>query len=379
MTSSRISLFAVFFALLLQACAGHDSRPGFRNEKEVLRRGWTYSIEPVSSSRRLDGMEYVSPILYGNTLVFGSARSGLISFYPKIRRVRWTFEIPNGIVSQIGTSNDRAFFTGGDGLVYSLSLETGKVLWTYDLRNPVTSRPAVDGEDLFLVTSDDAVLCLQSETGKWQWQYRRRNTTGPVIHGATRPLVVGDSVWIGFADGALVALSRKDGKVLWEKQLNTNRRFSGIQAEFLEKDGIVYVPAYDQALYALNSKTGTMLWVRDGVGGARKVTLANGVLYAPDSAGGLHALDPASGKEIWKFQVDHGVPSEVVVTERHVVVSSTHEYLYALDRASGRLLYRYQVGYGSGFTGGMAFDSSRNELYAFSRGGNLYGFQYFEK
>jgi len=375
----RIYGFLVLIAFFLgMGCSSRNLRPQFKNEREVLKRAWTYMIEPLSSQEHLGGMEYVSPLLFDNSLVFGSARYGLISFYPKIKRVKWKFEIPNGVVSSLEVQNGQIFFTGGDGKLYSLSGESGKVLWTYDLRNPVSSRPRIKGEDLYVVTSDDAILSLEAKTGKWQWHYRRRNASGPSIHGATQPLVIGDTLWVGFADGALVALSRKEGKVLWEKQLNTNKRFSGLNAELVEGDGVVYVPTYDQALYALNAKTGSPIWVKEGMGGSRKVTLSHGVLYAPSSQGKLFALDPKTGKEFWNFELDDGVPSDVVVTDRHVLFSSTHEYLYALDRATGKLEYRYQVGYESGFSGGLAYDSAKQFLYALSRGGNLYSFRYLQ-
>jgi outer membrane protein assembly factor BamB len=361
---------------LFTACSGRDIRPHFKSENDVLRREWSFSVEPLSSQMPIGGMEYVSPVLVDNALIFGSSRYGILSFYPKIKRLRWRLEIPNGVLSEIETFKDRAFFTGGDGKMYSISLESGKPLWSYDLRNPVSSRPRVAGDDLYVVTSDDAILSLEAKTGKWQWHYRRRNAAGPTIHGASQPLVVGDAVWVGFADGALVALSRKEGKVLWEKQLNANKRFSGLNAEFLEKDGLVYVPAYDHALYALNAKTGSPVWVREGLGGSKKVTIASGVLYAPSSQGKLYALDPKSGKELWSFDLDDGVPSGVVVTGDHVLFSSTHEYLYALDRKSGALEYRYQVGYSSGFSGGLAYDAGQRLLFALSRGGNLYSFRY---
>jgi outer membrane protein assembly factor BamB len=144
----------------------------------------------------------------------------------------------------------------------------------------------------------------------------------------------------------------------------------------VESDGLVFVPAYDQALYALNSKNANPVWVKEGVGGSKKVTVSGGVLYAPSSQGKVYALDARSGKEIWSFELDGGVPSEIVVADRHVMFGSTHEFLYALDRASGKLVYRHQVGYDSGFSGGLAFDPAKRFLYGLSRGGNLYSFSY---
>ncbi len=375
----RFLLLLLAAPVLTAGCASRDLHPGFRNEGEFLRRQWVYPVEPLSSELRLGGVEYVSPVLAGESLIFGSSRFGLISYYPKIKRVRWKFEIPNGVVSQIEATKDFAYFTGGDGKLYCLALENGKTVWTYDLRNPVASRPRIIGDELYLVTSDDVLLSLEASTGKWKWHYRRRNVSGPVIHGATQPLVIGDSIWVGFADGALVSVSRKDGKVLWEKQLNTNKRFSGVNAEFLEKDGVVYIPAYDQALYALQAGTGAPLWVKEGVGGSKKVVWDEGVLYAPSSQGRLHALDPRTGREIWNFELDGGAPTDFVVTRNQVLLGSTHEYLYVLDRPTGRLQYRYPVGYDSGFSGGLAFDSRERLLYALSRGGNLYSFRFFGK
>ena len=227
-----------------------------------------------------------------------------------------------------------------------------------------------------MVTSDDAILSIEANTGKWQWHYRRRNVSGPTIHGGSRPLVVGDAVWVGFADGALVSLNRKDGKVLWEKQLNSNKRFSNINAELIMNGDLVYVPAYDNALYALNASNGVPVWVKEGLGSSKKVTVANGILYVPTSRGDVYALDAKTGSEIWKFELDVGIASDVVVLEKHVVFASSSEYLYALNRETGALEYRFQIGYGTGFSGGIAYDAARDWLYVLSRGGNLLSFSY---
>lgn len=360
----------------LSACSSRNLRPNFENQAEILRRQWTYSIDPISSTLVNGGMEYVAPVIHENTLIFGSDRFGLVSLYPEILRERWKLPISNGVVSPIEVSEEFVYFTGGDGELTSVSLETGKPAWTYALRNPVSSKPTVSQGDVFVVTSDDVLLSLKADSGKWQWHYRRRNVSGPTIHGASRPLIVGDHVWVGFADGALASVDRKDGKVIWEKQLNANRRFSEVNAEFLKDGDVVYVPAYDGALYALDAKNGNTRWVREGLGGSKKVTVAGAVLLAPSSDGTLYALDRKNGETVWKFEMDQGIPSSVVVVKDHVIVASSSEYLYALDAKTGKLEYRYQIGYGSGFSGGIAYDPKTDWIYVLSRGGNLLAFSY---
>jgi outer membrane protein assembly factor BamB len=374
----RFFSLAVVSTLVL-SCSSRDIHPGFQNQGEVLRRQWAYSIEPLSSSLPPGGMEYVSPVIYENTLLFGSDRFGLVALYPKIERPRWKMQIPNGIYSQIEVEGENAYFAGGDGNVYSIGLDTGKTNWTYALRNPVASKPTVDGDDLYIVTSDDAILSLEAKTGKWQWHYRRRNVSGPVIHGASKPMIVGDAIWVGFADGTLVALSRKDGKVLWEKPLNSNKRFSSVNAEFVKADGKIFVPAFDNALYAMDPKSASPVWVKENMGGSKKVSFADGVVYVPTSQGYVYALDSKTGRELWHFELDQGIPSDIVVTAKHIIFASSSEFLYALERETGKMVYRMQIGYGSGFSGGIAFDAVNNNLYALSRGGNLLSFKYSDK
>lgn len=370
--------------VLFAGCASRDLYPEFKFSEtvhhesgaEILRRQWTYSIEPLSSSLIIPGMEYVAPVIHQNSLIFGSQRWGLVSLYPKIQQVKWKLPIENGVVSPIEILNDRAFFVGGDGILYAISTETGKTLWTYSIRNPVTSKPTVIDNELYVVTADDALLALEADTGKWLWHYRRRNSSGPTIHGASRPLVVGDALWVGFADGALVAVARKDGKVRWEKTLNTNRRFANVNAELVRVGNKVFVPAYDGALYALDAQQGSPIWVRDGLGGSKRVTVEAERVFVPTSDGMVQALDINTGKPVWKFELDQGIASDIAVMDRHVVFASSSEYFYALEKETGKLAFRYHVGSGAGFSGGLAVDRERNWLYVLSRGGNLMSWSY---
>lgn len=367
---------AIGVALLqiVAGCASRNLYAKFEPSQEILRRQWTYSVEPVSSSMGQSGMEYISPKKEGNTLVFGSQRGGVVALYPNLLRERWKILNNVGVVSPISVYEGRVYFTSGKGELVSAFFDNGKIDWTYPLRNPVTSAPVVSGAELFLVTSDDAVLGLEAQTGKWLWHYRRKNTTGPSIHGAAAPLVVGDSVWVGFSDGALVSLSKKEGKVRWEKQLNNNRRFADIDAELFLSGDRVFVSAYDNDLYALDAKTGATLWTLPKAGGAKGMQVDSETLYVPSSTGYVYAIETKTGKVLWKFELDHPVTSGVTILKDKLVIASSSQYLYVLSRTSGQLLDRFDVGHQSGFSGAFIADTTRPWIYGLSRGGNLMAF-----
>jgi hypothetical protein len=73
--------------------------------------------------------------------------------------------------------------------------------------------------------------------------------------------------------------------------------------------------------------------------------------------------------------MDGGSPTAALATDRYILVGSSYQYLYAIDKRSGELKDRWNSGYGSGFSGGMAYDPAQGLLYAVSGAANLYSFK----
>jgi outer membrane protein assembly factor BamB len=187
-------------------------------------------------------------------------------------------------------------------------------------------------------------------------------------------LVDGNEVIAGLSDGFLVSLNLSDGQLKWERKLHAGTKFTDVDAKPILSDGVIYVPSYDGALYALKRQGGDIIW-RFDAGGAKRVALENDRIFLPSSDGSVYAVSKSSGKVIWKFELDSGVPTQLAVTDRYIVVGSTFQYLYVLDKETGQGVYRYNVGNGSGFSGAPTYDPVTRRLYILSGGGNLYAFE----
>lgn len=245
--------------------------------------------------------------------------------------------------------------------------------WRYEVRNPIISRPTVNGGRVFITTSDDTVYAFDAGTGKWLWHYRRRTSPAATILGASAPLVDGSEVLAGLSDGFLVGLSLLDGQLKWERKLHFGTKFTDVDAHPVLDEGVIYVPSYDGALYALKRDSKDTLW-RFDAGGSKQVVIEGPRLFLPSSDGNIYALQKNNAKVLWKFELDGGVPTQAAVTDKYVIVGSTFQYLYVLDKETGRGLYRFNVGYGSGFAGAPEFDPATQKLYILSGAGNLYSF-----
>lgn len=355
------------------ACAGHNLNRDLKDDPRILVRDWTYQTHGDFAAGD-KGFEYSNPVFFENTLLVGNQSTGLVSLYPKLLLKRWTLPIRGGVVSEIVVDKGSAYFGGGDGYLYSVNAENGRVNWRYDLHNPIVSRPTIEGGRLFLTTTDDTVYAFDAGTGKWLWHYRRRSASTATIRGASTPLVDGNEVIAGLSDGFLVALNLNDGQLKWERKLHQGTKFTDVDAHPVLEQGMLYVPSYDGSLYAMKREGGETLW-RFDAGGSKAVQVEGDRLYLPSTEGAIYAIQKQNAKVLWKFVLDSGTPTQMIVTDRYVIVGSSFQYLYVIDKNTGAGLYRFNVGYGSGFSGAPAYDPVSQRLYLLSGAGNLYAFR----
>lgn len=361
--------------MFITGCSGRNIHPELKNDPLVMVRQWTLSSGALGSANSAVelGSEFSNPVLVENALIFGNQSVGLISLYPKFMRVRWTFPITGGVMSELLVDHGSVYFAGGDGFLYSVNTETGKVNWKYDIHNPGASRPTLAGGRLFITTTDDTLYAFDAGTGKWLWHYRRRSQPFSTILGASAPLVDGNDVIAGLSDGYLVSVNVNDGSLKWERKIHQGSKFTDVDAHPVLDRGIIYVPSYDGALYALKRGSGEVLW-RFDAGGSKQVIVEEDSLYLPSTDGFIYRLQKSNAKVIWKFELDKGTPTQLIVTNRHIVVGSSFQYIYTVDKKTGQGLFRYNVGSGSGFYGSPAYDAETARVYFLSGAGNLYSF-----
>jgi len=90
----------------------------------------------------------------------------------------------------------------------------------------------------------------------------------------------------------------------------------------------VYVASHNGPLYALNAKTGAVVWRASGT----RPTMGNGVVYA--GLNGLSALDAHTGALLWHYFASAPLTGSPAVVNG-LVYFGTSENIYALDAATG--------------------------------------------
>jgi outer membrane protein assembly factor BamB/calcineurin-like phosphoesterase family protein len=229
-------------------------------------------------------------------------------------------------VSNIGANT---YFTAPiiqDGVIYTASIDddlnescgihaidakTGEKLWYFHTKNSVIN-DIVNSEGKILACDSESILyAVNSKTGKLEWKQKLHDSfksmfkngicaQDGIVYAGHGKLYAGQLSYIS-------AVRISDGKVLW-KGGDKNRGESSVSTHNIN-DGRIHATTAFGTRYALDVKTGDLLWSRKHDGGAynynySSATFYKGKMYYTYSRSLVEA-DPATGEILREIKSSH--------------------------------------------------------------------------
>ncbi len=159
----------------------------------------------------------------------------------------------------------------------------------------------------------------------------------------SNPAVVDGVLYSGSIDSNLYALDARTGALVWKRTI-PSYQFSPPAVS----NGVVYVGSCDKNLYAVDAKTGNVLWTyTTGACVFTSPAVVNGVVYVGSDS--LYALDAATGTLLWKYASAFYILSSPAVANGVVCFGSgsygTGGTVYALNANTGALLWSFSTQY----------------------------------
>jgi outer membrane protein assembly factor BamB len=156
------------------------------------------------------------------------------------------------------------------------------------------------------------------------------------------PVVVDGVVYIGAYDNNLYALNAKTGEFQWKYPTE-----AGIAATPFVWNDRVLIGSEDRLLYAISAGTGRILWTCPTEGRIRssaRVEFEHAFFGSDDYR--LYAVNAHSGRVVWKFESLGPIRSSPVVGDEIVYVGSEDNHLYAIDLQSGSQKWKFRANRG---------------------------------
>ncbi|MFI5336092.1 MAG: PQQ-binding-like beta-propeller repeat protein [Opitutales bacterium] len=219
--------------------------------------------------------------------------------------------------------------------------------WRHNLGGPTWAAPVVCGETVYVGTEKGAFHAVRATDGRtlWTWQGTTR------IDGAA--LVTEERVY--FLDGSisLVCLDRATGVLVWRTPLHNaalagkpvpdNPTFNHRSATPLLADGVLYAGSSDGGLYAVDAAAGNVLWRHEAHAPIFSTVTRSGpdTLLFGTMDGSAVLLDRRTRREILRVHTGGGVVTAPLVADGCLVIGSRDYQLYGFHLADGTEAWRH--------------------------------------
>lgn len=362
-----------------------DNNPVYNNGQD----------KPATKMRvfKTDNQIRSTPVVVGNNLYVGNHHSGkLYSFNIKTGKLNWKNQAKNWVHSAMMYYKGQIFVGYGDrnfphpGLrgtgksgVLSLNAKTGKILWDFSTKGEVMPTPVVYKGNVYAVTGGKKLYELNPKTGQDEWTLNLGSyvsmsspsiTNGIMYFGGADPFtffavnlntkkilwkrsfpqvgwglddvppVISNHLVIttaleknkqGSIDHYVYAMNAKTGKMVWQTDLGSGKLVPNNKsgAPMIYKGKIFVGSPVTQTFYGLNLKTGKKLWsFHSGVMKAPPVAY-QGIVYFTTKAGDVYALKTANGNLLGKKHLGGALaPAGPIIINNYLIVGSQDHNVY---------------------------------------------------
>ncbi len=110
-------------------------------------------------------------------------------------------------------------------------------------------------------------------------------------------------------------------------------------------EGVLYIGAYDNNLYALNATTGEFIWKYPTDGGivSKPAIYENNIFFGSEDSR-LHVVSAHSGRIVWTYFADGPIRSSPRISDRHIFFGSDDSNLHIVNALTGRIAVKVDLG-----------------------------------
>ena len=272
-------------------------------------------------------------------------RSGLCNVSGPIGNVSscWRYDVQNRIVHQPVLSDGSIFVGDSDGTVHAISVNTGEEHWIYDTStggsgfNHIVSSPGISNSQVYIGNANTRFFALNLESGNMEWVKDFRIVSSPLI--ADR------SLYITTEDNRILSMNQTSGEIEWGVEIDRTGRSIAYHRNtvYVGSGYDALEPQSTGAIYAVNSKTGEVLWKQTTKRTISKLMFLNGGIFAGSTDSSVYRFDADNGDIQWQLETDDVVHSAPAITKGTVFVGSRDNHVYAIDCKKGEIQWQFET------------------------------------
>ena len=276
-----------------------------------------------ASGKRIVG----TPAVSEGIVVFGSADRNIYGLNAADGSLRWKVEAAEPVLGAVTIHEGIAYVGASDKTFRAIDIQTGKVVWSYNqVKGYIETKPLVVDDKVIFSAWDNTLYALEKATGKEIWKWTGGLTRMHFSPAAVWPVASNGKVFIADPQRAMTAVNLQNGETVWRTFRSQVRETIG-----LSEDGErVYSKTMNDSIVCYSTLTDTpeQVWASNvgfGYEHAPSMPLEkDGVVYGSTKEGLLFALEAKTGKILWKHKIGNSLINTVLpLNGREVLFTAT--------------------------------------------------------
>ena len=267
------------------------------------------------------GIGESSPAVADGLVFVGDLAGVLHAVDQNTGKVRWTYETLGEIKSSPVVVDGHVLIGSYDGFLYALTLAEGVLAWKHETLNYVHATPAVSNGVAYFGGCDEVFRGVRIADG-------REVVNLPAgAYTAASPAIVGSKAYFGTFNNEVLALDLGTQEMLWRYEHHT--RHFPFYSSALNVDGKVIIGGRDRMVHAIDEATGDEVWTfmtRARVDSSPAT--AGSKVYIGSGDGRLYVLDVETGEKVWEFDTAAPLSASPAIANGKVVISSQDGVVY---------------------------------------------------
>jgi len=259
--------------------------------------------------------------VFEDRLLLETEGRDLYSFTPATGVLHWLFALPGASQGEYSGDASHIFVIASD-VYFEIDRTVGRPRRRFILPFPASNPPAVEGDIVAICSWERRLYALNRETRVKEWTYvPDENVVGAAI-------AVPNMLYIADTGGNLTAYSPVERREKW-----TYKALDGIRVSPLMVGDDLVFPAEDLYVHCVNRFGGLRHWKFPVQGQVTQPVAVDGEAILFSAKGdALYAVDHKTGKLLWKV-ANGGWP--VALGKENIYIEGPDREIWCLDRKTG--------------------------------------------
>lgn len=263
------------------------------------------------SGKRIVG----TPAVSEGIVVFGSADCKIYGLNAQNGNLLWTVETSEPVLGAVTIDNGTAYIGASDHTFRAINTCNGEIKWTFTgVKGYIETKPLVTDSKVIFGAWDNTLYALNKADGRELWKWTGGLTRMHFSPAAVWPVAAEGKVFITDPQRAMTAIEIETGNTVWRTFQSMVRETIGLS----EEGERIYSKTMNDSIVCYSTKGSHPheLWASNvGFGYEHAPSMQvekDGIVFGSTKEGLIFALEAKTGKVLWKHKIGNSLISTVV-------------------------------------------------------------------